>query len=216
MFDELTDEELGEVLRAIMSYQAGRDIPELSHCSKAVFAQVKMQFAKDDKKYNETLEKRKEASKMGVEARKQKQPHGNHMVTNGNQTVGDSDSDSVSDSECVSDSENHRKENVLTDIREKSPQEQAFDEFWAMYPKKKSKGQAKRAWDKIKPDKDTIMAIMAKLPELMASDDWQKENGRYIPYPATWLNAEGWKDEVSRPKNRYEVIDEWARASSQY
>jgi hypothetical protein len=27
------------------------------------------------------------------------------------------------------------------------------------------------------------------------SRDWLKENGQYIPYPATWLNAKGWEDE---------------------
>lgn len=26
--------------------------------------------------------------------------------------------------------------------------------------------------------------------------NWQKENGRYIPYPATWLNARGWENEI--------------------
>jgi hypothetical protein len=27
------------------------------------------------------------------------------------------------------------------------------------------------------------------------SEDWIKENGKYIPHPATWLNAKGWLDE---------------------
>ena len=29
-----------------------------------------------------------------------------------------------------------------------------------------------------------------------ASFDWQKENGRYIPLPATWLNGKRWEDEL--------------------
>ena len=26
--------------------------------------------------------------------------------------------------------------------------------------------------------------------------DWNKENGKYIPYPATWLNGRRWEDEI--------------------
>ncbi|MCD8190694.1 MAG: hypothetical protein LUD78_10890, partial [Clostridiales bacterium] len=77
-------------------------------------------------------------------------------------------------------------------------QEQAFEAFWAIYPKKKSKGQAKIAWGKLNPSGDVIAAIMDKLPKLKTSYDWQKEGGKYIPYPATWLNAEGWEDEVTQ------------------
>ncbi len=84
----------------------------------------------------------------------------------------------------------------LTPPRGKSKHEQAFEAFWALYPKKRSMGQAKTAWDKLKPSDDIVSAIMAKLPLLIASEDWKKNNGQFIPYPATWLNAKGWLDEV--------------------
>lgn len=71
-----------------------------------------------------------------------------------------------------------------------------FDAFWALYPKKKSKGEAKKAWAQLKPSREIISAIMAKLPLLAASHDWTKEGGQYVPNPATWLRAEGWEDEV--------------------
>ena len=38
--------------------------------------------------------------------------------------------------------------------------------------------------------------ILEKLEALKTTWDWQKKNGQFIPYPATWLNAEGWEDEV--------------------
>lgn len=71
-----------------------------------------------------------------------------------------------------------------------------FDAFWDLYPKKKSKGEAKKAWAQLKPSREIISAIMAKLPLLAASHDWTKEGGQYVPNPATWLRAEGWEDEV--------------------
>lgn len=74
-------------------------------------------------------------------------------------------------------------------------QEQRFDEFWAKYPKKRSKGQAERAWVKIAPDDALFAQIIEGLERAKRSRDWIKEGGRYIPYPATWLNAKGWEDD---------------------
>ena len=71
-----------------------------------------------------------------------------------------------------------------------------FAQFWKAYPKKKSKGDAEKAWNKIKPNEDLLSTIMATLEKLKASHDWRKENGKYIPYPASWLRAKGWEDSV--------------------
>jgi hypothetical protein len=74
-------------------------------------------------------------------------------------------------------------------------QEQLFDEFWAQYPKKRSKGQAERAWVKIKPDEQLFKAILDGLERAKTSVEWLKDDGQYIPYPSSWLNAKGWEDE---------------------
>jgi len=76
-------------------------------------------------------------------------------------------------------------------------QEQLFDEFWAQYPKKRSKGQAEKTWVKIKPDEQLFKAILDGLERAKTSVDWQKDGGQYIPYPATWLNAKGWEDDYT-------------------
>lgn len=70
-----------------------------------------------------------------------------------------------------------------------------FDMFWAAYPKKKNKGNAEKAWDKIKKDMVLCNIIMDKLFIAKKTIDWTKESGKYIPHPATWLNAKGWQDE---------------------
>lgn len=72
-----------------------------------------------------------------------------------------------------------------------------FNLFWNLYPKKKSKGQAEKAWFKLNPTKDLIQIILEKVEEAKGSKEWQGDNGRYIPHPATWLNAKGWEDEIS-------------------
>jgi len=68
-----------------------------------------------------------------------------------------------------------------------------FEGFWRVYPVKKSKQAAIRAWDSLRPD-DGLLAVMGRaLRRQMAGEDWQRGFG--IPYPATWLNNRRWEDE---------------------
>lgn len=69
-----------------------------------------------------------------------------------------------------------------------------FDDFWKAYPKKKSKGDAEKAWKQMKASQ-IIDQIISALTTAKASHDWQKDSGKYIPFPATWLRRRGWEDE---------------------
>ena len=80
-----------------------------------------------------------------------------------------------------------------------------FAAFWTAYPKKKSKGQALSAWKKLKPDSSLQALILKAVEAQKRSPDWQKDKGKYIPYPATWLNAMAWEDEVPTEQKRREV-----------
>ena len=71
-----------------------------------------------------------------------------------------------------------------------------FEAFWSVYPKKKNKGNARKAFKKaIK--KTSLQNLIDAVEAQKQTKDWQKDNGQFIPYPSTWLNAEGWENEVS-------------------
>lgn len=70
-----------------------------------------------------------------------------------------------------------------------------FDKFWSAYPKKRSKGEARKAFDKANHDEQQLATMLGAIERAKMSEDWRKEGGKYIPYPATWLNGEGWLDE---------------------
>lgn len=78
---------------------------------------------------------------------------------------------------------------------ERAKTSEGFEQFWAAYPRKCSKGQARKAWDKLRPSPELLHRILRSLDAAKRRDDWRKESGRFVPYPATWLNAEGWEDE---------------------
>ncbi len=82
----------------------------------------------------------------------------------------------------------------------KEPTEKQFNTFWEAYPKKKNKGQAEKVFGKVNPDEQLLQTILNAIEQAEKSDDWQKAGGRYIPYPATWLNAKGWEDEFPDKK----------------
>jgi len=72
----------------------------------------------------------------------------------------------------------------------------SFDKFWKCYPNKVGKDAAKKAFDKRTPDDELLGQMMVALENQKASDKWTKDNGQYIPNPATWLNQGRWKDET--------------------
>lgn len=83
----------------------------------------------------------------------------------------------------------------------------AFERFWELYPKKKSKGDALKAWTDLSPDSELAATILQKVAEARTCRDWTKEQGRYIPYPATWLRRMGWEDELSPAAPAYEETE---------
>jgi hypothetical protein len=76
-----------------------------------------------------------------------------------------------------------------------------FDAFWKAYPKKKSKGAAEERWIKLHPNKELMQTILSAIERLKQSKDWLKDNGQFIPHPATWLKAKGWNDETTEDTN---------------
>lgn len=74
---------------------------------------------------------------------------------------------------------------------------ESFEKFWSVYPKKTAKKDAFKAWEKLKPNEELTAKILKSLEQQKKSVQWTKDNGQYIPYPATWLNGRRWEDETN-------------------
>lgn len=74
---------------------------------------------------------------------------------------------------------------------------EAFERFWRLYPKKRDKAKAIREWNRLKADRKLMGVMSAALRTQMASEEWQRDNGRAIPYPCRWLSHRRWEDELS-------------------
>lgn len=111
---------------------------------------------------------------------------------------------------------NKNEKNKKNDKKYIYPQNaDAFDAFWNAYPKKKDKVRARASFEKLKADDELLRIILAAIDEQRMSEDWQKENGRFIPYPATWLNGHRWEDENNVTPYQKETSFDVKRAEQQ-
>lgn len=67
-----------------------------------------------------------------------------------------------------------------------------FRGFWDFYPRHEKALAAVSAWDNLRPSDELIATIGRALEKLKASEEWQRGIG--IPYAATFLNGERWRD----------------------
>lgn len=70
-----------------------------------------------------------------------------------------------------------------------------FDEFWAAYPRRVAKKDARKAWAKLNPSPEIVQQILDALEWQVPAFQWDGEKADYAPYPASYLNAERWTDE---------------------
>ena len=71
---------------------------------------------------------------------------------------------------------------------------ETFTAFWAQYPRRVGKVPAERAW-RTHGCADLLEQILVAVEFQRNLPDWQKEDGRFIPHPSTWINQHRWKDE---------------------
>ena len=71
-----------------------------------------------------------------------------------------------------------------------------FNTFWAIYPKKVAKADARKAWAQTKDIRPELTNLLNAVKAACKTEAWMKDGGKYIPHPATWLRGERWDDEL--------------------
>lgn len=102
--------------------------------------------------------------------------------------------------------EKEREEEKEREIENECYARDAFETFWKAYPRKVGKDAARRAFAKVKVPVETLVAAVEAQK---ASTQWTKDNGQFIPNPATWLNQGRWQDEEYDPNDRYSWADQY-------
>ncbi|EIK94031.1 putative cytoplasmic protein [Pseudomonas sp. M47T1] len=69
-----------------------------------------------------------------------------------------------------------------------------FADFYKLYPRKQKRADAEKAWRKLAPDEELRATITGSLALHYQSEGWRKDQGQFIPLPASWLNSRRWED----------------------
>lgn len=164
----LSDDERGRLFIAILEYARSGLEPKLDGREGILFPVFRTTIDRDNKKsaaYSENGKKGGRGNKANESDLKQNKANESKMPNIRHKTQ-DKDKD---------------KDNSA------SP----FESFWAAYPRKVGKQAAKKAFSKVSvPVKTLIDAVNSQ----KNSEQWRKDNGQYIPNPATWLNQGRWDD----------------------
>ena len=84
--------------------------------------------------------------------------------------------------------------------------DQLFEAFWKEYPRKIAKQKARKSFYLINPDQGLTQKMIDAVIVQRKTEQWKKDNGQFVPYPATWLNQHRWEDQLT-----VEVSDEIER-----
>lgn len=87
------------------------------------------------------------------------------------------------------------------EAREKNPYPQDFEDWYQLWPRKKSKGDALKAFKAAKK-KISVDELMERTRLITGAWQAQGKESQFIPYPATWLRADGWEDDLTEPARR--------------
>ncbi|HAT8965352.1 TPA: hypothetical protein JBA93_01255 [Legionella pneumophila subsp. pneumophila] len=74
-----------------------------------------------------------------------------------------------------------------------------FEQFWNLYPEKKSRERAFDVFNQINPDEQLLRTILQALDQHIKSRKAKEAHGEWVPpwkYPANWLAQKCWEDEV--------------------
>ena len=95
-----------------------------------------------------------------------------------------------------------------------------FARWWVVYPKKKGKADACKAFHaiaKTKRDEEAIKdftdCLITDIQNRLRQDEaWMNGQIQYLPHPATWLRGERWNDDITKstpqlPKDNLELLN---------
>lgn len=102
---------------------------------------------------------------------------------------------------CQKNSSNGKKGGRPAKMVKPAASSELFETFWAAYPRKAAKADARKAFGKI-TQQTLEEVILPDLERRKLSDQWKEKNGAFIPYPATYLRGERWNDQEPKTQKR--------------
>ncbi|RUR14246.1 hypothetical protein [Legionella sp. km772] len=91
-----------------------------------------------------------------------------------------------------------------------------FEQFWRIYPEKKSREKAFELFQQINPNEQLLQTMLQALTQQIKARTAKEAYGQWVPpwkFPANWLSQKCWEDEV-KIDLKQEKINEKRRANN--
>ena len=98
---------------------------------------------------------------------------------------------------CTLLEQNQKRKKEKKETSVNSERERQFLRWWKLYPRHEGQQAARNAWMEMRDIPAEV--LLEALENAKRSNDWMKDNGKYIPSAAKWLDGK-WEDYVSQPK----------------
>ena len=178
IIDSVPDEVVGKAIKAAFYYFSTREEPQLDVLTMVVYSSLKPYIEESFTDYERDV---RNGHKGGRPPNPPVTPGKGGLPT---PTQAEADAEADAEKDAGNKADKPPKVRVA-DVD--------FDKFWSAYPKKVGKKEAKKAFTKVGVSTDILVDAIEKQKQ---SKQWQKDNGQYIPNPATWLNQSRWEDEL--------------------
>ena len=133
------------------------------------------------------------------------------VEANGKQTEANPKQNEANGKQEQIESKNKNKDKNKKKNKDKCLTREEFDRFWSVYPRKVGKEKALAAFAKVEVP---LQVLLDALDKQVRSPQWTKDNGEFIPHPATWLNGKRWEDEgYQAPDPMVRKPDAWEIAA---
>lgn len=182
----LKDAEFGRLIRAALEYKQSGEEPELTGNEAFLWDGLKMDMDRASEAYEKTVRANRENGMKGG-----RPPKPIETQDNQKNPLGFSETQITHLHQEQRARNKEQRAKTTGDSPPVSPP--GFDRFWSAYPKKAGKGAAMRAFKRITGVPVDVM--LYAIEQQRHSRQWQEDNGRFIPNPATWLNQRRWEDE---------------------
>jgi hypothetical protein len=194
----LNMEQRGNLFTAIMLYAADKELPQMDGMTQMAFSFIKAQLDRDNQKYQKMIESRREAGKLGGRPK------------------GSASSDKPEEAkkangffEKQTEAKKHDNDNVYDNVNVNDSNKKycvRFEEIWKVYPRKKEKAKAYKAYnarlkDGFSEDElETAVKRYARECELLGTQE------QFIKHAATFFGPDTSFDDYLKTDYREPVV----------
>ena len=219
MLEALEDAERGKLILALLDYLESGNLPPFTGALKLAFIVLRQDVDRSVERWEAECARRSAAGKKSAAIRAAKNFGEEVSCKNDCSTelnpVEDCSTDAANKNQNQNSNQNqnqnqNQSQNQNANQNQNASQkttapsgglsaagrERDFARFWQAYPRKVGKQAARKAFGRVEVPLDRLLEALERQ---RGDPQWQKENGRFIPHPVTWLNQGRWEDEPVSP-----------------